>query len=80
MSTTTDLSTLKINYLTQAQYDAALSGNTINEDELYLTPESSADKISPMLELDTSAASGTDHDLYAAITDLGWESEVIVSA
>ena len=38
MSTTTDLSTLKINYLTQAQYDAAVSGGTINENELYLTP------------------------------------------
>lgn len=39
MSTTTDLSTLKINYLTQAQYDAALSGGTIDENQLYLTPE-----------------------------------------
>lgn len=28
--------------------------------------------------LDTTAASGTDHDLYAAITALGWQSEVIV--
>ena len=31
------------------------------------------------LELDTTAATGTtDGDLYAAIVDLGWESEVIV--
>lgn len=30
------------------------------------------------LELDTTAAAGTtDGDLYAAITALGWESEVI---
>ena len=40
MSTTTDLTTLKINYLTQAQYDAAVSGGTIEENELYLTPVS----------------------------------------
>lgn len=38
MSTTTDLTTLKINYLTQAQYDAAVSGGTINANELYMTP------------------------------------------
>lgn len=38
MSTTTDLETLKINYLTQAQYDAAVSGGTINENEIYMTP------------------------------------------
>lgn len=30
------------------------------------------------LGLDTTAASGTDHDLYAAITALGWGSAVIV--
>lgn len=38
MTTTTDLSTLKINYLTQAQYDDALANNQINTNELYLTP------------------------------------------
>ena len=38
MSTTTDLTTLKINYLTQAQYDSALANSQINENELYLTP------------------------------------------
>lgn len=38
MSTTTDLSTLKINYLTQAQYDTALANNQINANELYFTP------------------------------------------
>lgn len=32
----------------------------------------------PFYSLDTSAPSGTDHDLYAAITALGWESDVIV--
>lgn len=38
MSTTTDLTTLKINYLTQAQYDAAKTGGEINQNELYFTP------------------------------------------
>ena len=38
MSTTTNLDTLKINYLTQAQYDEALENNEINENELYMTP------------------------------------------
>ena len=38
MATTTDLSVLKINYLTQAQYNTALSNNTVNSNELYLTP------------------------------------------
>ena len=30
------------------------------------------------LNLDTTEASGVDHDLYAAITALGWENDVIV--
>ena len=38
MSTTTDLSVLKINYLTQEQYDAAFYGGTLNPNELYITP------------------------------------------
>lgn len=37
------------------------------------------DKTNPYYDLDTTAAAGTtDGDLYAAITALGWESEVIV--
>ena len=35
-------------------------------------------KTYPQYNLDTSAASGTDHDLYAVITALGWQSDVIV--
>lgn len=38
MATTTDLNTLKINYLSQEQYDAAVSGGTINANEIYMTP------------------------------------------
>lgn len=37
--TTTDVSTLKINYLTTAQYQAALAQGEINENELYFTPD-----------------------------------------
>ena len=40
MATTTDIHTLQINYLTQAQYDTAVANNTINADELYFTPAS----------------------------------------
>ena len=40
---TTDLTTLKINKLTKAQYEAALAAGTINENELYMTPESEED-------------------------------------
>lgn len=39
MSTTTDLTELVINYLTEAQYESAVSGGTIDPDQLYLTPE-----------------------------------------
>ena len=36
---TENLTTLKINKLTQAQYDAALASGNINENELYMTPD-----------------------------------------
>ena len=32
----------------------------------------------PKIDLDTTATSGTDHDLYAAIVALGWQNDVIV--
>jgi hypothetical protein len=32
------------------------------------------DKDAALLDLDTTAASGLDHDLYAAIVTLGWNS------
>ncbi len=38
MATTTDLDVLKINYLTQAQYDTAKQAGTLNSDEIYMTP------------------------------------------
>lgn len=36
--TTTNLSTLKINYLTEEQYQDALENQQINENEIYMTP------------------------------------------
>lgn len=44
---TDSLSTLKINKLTQAQYDAALVAGTIQDNELYMTPDDN--------ELDTTS-------------------------
>ena len=38
-NSTTDISTLKIHYLTQAEYETALANNQINENELYFTLE-----------------------------------------
>lgn len=36
------------------------------------------DRTTPLYDLDTGAGSGVDHDLYAAIVALGWQSDVIV--
>lgn len=37
--TTTDLTTLKINYLTEEMYENALENNQINANELYFTTD-----------------------------------------
>ena len=60
MSTTTTLDTLKINYLTQAQYDEALENSEINENEIYLTPQSGGGGISSESDpiFSASAAAG----------------------
>lgn len=41
MANETVLSELKINYLTQEQYETALREGTLNENELYMTPPNS---------------------------------------
>lgn len=38
-----NLTTLKINQLTKAQYEAALAAGTVNENELYMTEETNID-------------------------------------
>ena len=50
-----NLTTLKINQLTQAQYEAALAAGTINENELYATPDDN--------ELDTT--------IFLRVSDVG---------
>ena len=44
MATTTNLNSLVINYLTQAQYEAAAQAGTLNENQLYFTPAESEDE------------------------------------
>ena len=61
MATTTNLNSLVINYLTQAQYDAAATGGTLNENQLYLTPAET---------LATVATSGSYNDLSDKPTPL----------
>lgn len=57
---TTDLTTLKINKLTKAQYETALAAGNINENELYMTPESEAESTKPTITITTLLASNWD--------------------
>ena len=70
--TITNLSTLKINYLTSQQYQDALDAGTINPNELYLTPASgrgSTVTVEPILVSGTQVATisidGAPYILYA---------------
>lgn len=64
MSTTTDLTTLKINYLTQAQYDAAVSGGTSkNVQILQSTSRTNASSLTKVLGDLTVSKTGT-YDIY----------------
>ena len=74
MSTTTDLTTLKINYLTQAQYDTALANSQINSDELYLTPSSGSSAVTDVEVDGTSVVSGG-----VASVDLTGKQDTLVS-
>jgi len=56
MATTTNLSTLKINYLTQAQFDAL---TTKEANEIYLTPDNSITSVSAGSGLSGGGSSGT---------------------
>lgn len=51
MATTTSVSELTINYLTQAQYDAEVAAGTINEDQIYMTPSSESGSGMPKFSL-----------------------------
>ena len=59
-----NLTTLKINQLTQAQYEAALAAGTVNENELYMTEEANVDltdfALKPTITTTTLTASNWD--------------------
>ena len=59
-----NLTTLKINQLTKAQYEAALAAGTVNENELYMTEESNVDltdfALKPTITTTTLTASNWD--------------------
>lgn len=57
--------------LTAAQRAIATKANQI---DLEAVQDSKVDKDAALLNLDTTAASGLDHDLYAAIVTLGWDT------
>lgn len=59
MATTTNLNTLTINYLTQAQFDAAVSAGTINANQLYLTPDASITGVNAGTGLTGGGTSGS---------------------
>lgn len=78
---TTDLQQLNINVLTQEQYEQAKADETLDADALYMIPDNVAEnpyveKKTPMFELDTSAQSGVDKELYDALVSLGWEDVI----
>ena len=59
-----NLTTLKINRLTKAQYEAALAAGTVNENELYMTEETNVDltdfALKPTITTTTLLASNWD--------------------
>lgn len=71
MSTTTDLNVLKINYLSQAQYDEALENDEIDDNELYLTPAPSPTDIptaNTISKFDSSACMNSTDMTTAEVT------------
>lgn len=63
MATTTNLTNLKINYLTEEQYQTEVSNNRINENEIYMTPAS---------EVSAGAGSLTDLGVTATAQELNY--------
>ena len=58
--------------LTTAQRAIATKANQV---DLEAVQDSKVDKDAALLDLDTTATSGLDHDLYAAIVTLGWDRD-----
>lgn len=63
---TKNLSTLKVNKLTQAQYDAALLAGNIKDDELYLTPDTEYSRYTTVV----SSAGTTEIEIGATVASL----------
>lgn len=80
MATTTDLSTLKINYLTQAQYNTALANNTINANELYFTPFAPVSASSEITGVLPIANGGTGNSSFTALRAIFAESATKLSS
>lgn len=59
MASTQNLTELKINYLTQEQYNIALQNGEINSNELYLTPGGSDLILSTVAPSDEEMPNGT---------------------
>lgn len=75
MATTTNLTTLKINYLSQAQYNEALTNGQINENELYFTPSDN----SPSVTINLNGANVTSPSFYAPTTS-GIDGQYLISS
>lgn len=73
MPTITDLNVLKINYLTQQQYDDAVNQGTINPNELYLTPASGSGVSDVMVDGVSVVLGGV------AYVDLTGKQDILVS-
>lgn len=79
MSTTTNLDSLIINYLTQAQYDTALANNQINANELYLTPMEGNSSVT-LITATLAAANWNNNSQTIVVTGVTTSNSVIVSA
>ena len=73
--TTTELETLKINYLTQEMYEDALENGEINEGELYFTP----DKETISLSLSLPVANWSNNSQTITATGVTASNNVIIS-
>lgn len=76
MATTTNLNSLVINYLTQAQYEAAAQAGTLNENQLYLTP--AAQKITTTALLSSNNWSNKTQSIV--VSDITNDSTIFVAA
>ena len=65
-ASTTDINTLKIHHVTQAEYEDAINNHTINENDLYVTP--SIDEKITISENEPTSTDGNNGDLWFVVT------------